>query len=127
MVSSLPEINFLVIKSAFLFLAAGFLFYIIIMVISVVIVEKFIIDKNDLTKTPENERIVLDYLRNNNIWLINPTDHEEEVKEMPLAIFRYYLNKANNSNNSNRNTENESISDIKTAVDYIRRENAPVF
>ena len=77
-----------------------------------------------LIRTPENERIVLEYLRHNNIRLIDYTNHEAAVKEMPLAMFEEFLERANNSNNTN-DTENESTSEARIVADYIRRKNAP--
>lgn len=78
-----------------------------------------------LIRTPENERIVLEYLRHNNNRLIDYTNHEAAVKEMPLAMFEEFLERASNSNNNTNGSE--SILDIKTVVDYVRRENAPQF
>lgn len=76
-----------------------------------------------LIRTPENERIVLEYLRHNNIRLIDYTNHEAAVKEMPLAMFEEFLGRANNSNNVNNN-ENKSIPELslRQIIDHIRRE-----
>lgn len=80
-------------------------------------------ERSALIRTPENERIVLEYLRHNNNRLIDYANHEAAVKEMPLAMFEEFLNRASNSNN--RNTENEGTSEARIVADYIRRENAP--
>ena len=94
------------------------------------IVDKIVLYKKEkegssLIRTPENERIVLNYLRNNNIRLVDYTNHEAAVKEMSFFMFEYFLDEANSSNNNTN--DSESISDIKTVVDYVRRENAPQF
>jgi hypothetical protein len=74
-----------------------------------------------LIRTPENERIVLNYLRNNNTGLINYINHEEVVKEMSLTTFEKFLERANSNN---RNTENESTPEFnfRQIMDQIRRE-----
>ena len=82
-------------------------------------------ERSALIRTPENERIVLEHLRNNNINLIGYISHEVAVKKMSLEMFEEFLERANNSNNTNSN--NETIQDIRTVVDYIKRENAPEF
>lgn len=81
-------------------------------------------ERSILIRTPENERIVLDYLRHNN-RLVGYANHEVAAKEMPFTMFEEFLERANNSNNTNSN--NETIQDIRTVVDYIKRENAPDF
>ena len=73
-----------------------------------------------LIRTPENERIVLDYLRHNNNRLIDYANHEAAVKEMPFAMFEEFLERASNSNN--RNTESTPELNLRQAIDYIRRE-----
>lgn len=82
-------------------------------------------ERSALIRTPENERIVLEHLRNNNINLIGYISHEVAVKKMSLEMFEEFLERANNSNNTNSN--NETIQDIRTVVDYVKRENAPEF
>lgn len=79
-------------------------------------------ERSALIRTPENERIVFNYLRNNNIML-DYTSYEMAAKKMSLEIFEEFLERASNSNN--RNTENESTSEARIVADYIRRENAP--
>lgn len=77
-------------------------------------------EKSSLIRTPENERIVLDYLRNNNISLVNYINHEVAAKKMPLKMFEEFLERANN----NRNTENEGTPEFnfRQTIDQIRRE-----
>lgn len=82
-------------------------------------------ERSALIRTPENERIVLEHLRNNNINLIGYISHEVAVKKMSLKMFEEFLERANNSNNTNSN--NETIQDIRTVVDYVKRENALEF
>lgn len=79
-------------------------------------------EKSLLIRTPENERIVLDYLRNNNIRLTGYINYEVAAKKMPLMMFEEFLERANNSNN--RNTENESTPEFnfRQIMDQIRRE-----
>lgn len=77
-------------------------------------------ERSALIRTPENERIVLEHLRNNNINLIGYISHEVAVKKMSLEMFEEFLERANNSNNTNSN--NETIQDIRTVVDYVKRE-----
>ena len=81
-------------------------------------------ERSALIRTPENERIVLNYLRNNNTGLVNYINYEAAVKEMSLTTFEEFLKRANNSNNTNRNTENESTSEFnfRQIIDQIRRE-----
>lgn len=78
-------------------------------------------ERSALIRTPENERIVLNYLRNNNIGFINYINHEEAVKEMSLKMFEEFLKRANSND---RNTENESTPEFnfRQIVDQIRRE-----
>lgn len=77
-------------------------------------------EKSSLIRTSENERIVLDYLRNNNIRLTDYINHEAAVKEMSLKMFEEFLERANN----NRNTENKSTPEFnfRQIMDQIRRE-----
>lgn len=79
-------------------------------------------ERSILIRTPENERIVLNYLRNNNIGLVDYINHKAAVKEMSLTTFEEFLKRASNSNN--RNTENESTSEFnfRQIIDQIRRE-----
>ena len=77
-----------------------------------------------LIRTPENERIVLNYLRNNNIVLVDYIDHEAAVKKMSFFMFEEFLDRANNSNNISNNNENESTSepDLRQIINQTRRE-----
>lgn len=77
-------------------------------------------EKSSLIRAPENERIILDYLRNNNIRLTGYINHEVAAKEMPLKMFEEFLERANN----NRNTENENTPEFnfRQIMDQIRRE-----
>lgn len=77
-------------------------------------------EKSSLIRTLENERIVLDYLRNNNIRLTCYINYEVAAKKMPLKMFEEFLERANN----NRNTENESTPEFnfRQIMDQIRRE-----
>nr|DAU89541.1 MAG TPA: hypothetical protein [Caudoviricetes sp.] len=74
-----------------------------------------------LIRTPENERIVLNYLRNNNISLVNYINHEAAVKKMSLKMFEEFLERANSND---RNTENESAPEFnfRQIMNQIRRE-----
>ena len=74
-------------------------------------------------RTPENMEIVEDYLRNNNILIVDYIDQHHATKKMPIEMFKEFLERANNSNNISNN--NETIQDIRIVVDYIKRENAP--
>lgn len=76
-------------------------------------------DKSALIRTPENERIVLDYLRNNNIML-DYASYIMAVEKMSLEMFEEFLERANN-NNANIN-ENTPESDLRQIIDQIRRE-----
>ena len=80
-------------------------------------------ERSALIRTPENERIVLEHLRNNNINLIGYISHEVAVKKMSLEMFEEFLERANNSNNVNNN-ENKSTPELnlRQAIYYIRTE-----
>lgn len=77
-------------------------------------------EKSSLIRTPENERIILDYLRNNNIRLTGYINYQVAAKKMPLKMFEKFLERANN----NRNTENEGTPEFNSRqiIDQIRRE-----
>lgn len=78
-------------------------------------------ERSALIRTPENERIVLDYLRNNVIGIIDYISHEEAVKKMSLKMFEEFLERANSND---RNTKNESTPEFnfRQIMDQIRRE-----
>lgn len=77
-------------------------------------------ERSALIRTPENERIVFNYLRNNNIRLTGYINHEHAAKKMSLMMFEEFLERANN----NRNTENKSTPEFnfRQIMDQIRRE-----
>lgn len=76
-------------------------------------------EKSSLIRTPENERIVLDYLRNNDIRLTSYINYEVAAKKMPLEMFEEFLERANNRNAENENTPEFNFRQI---MDQIRRE-----
>ena len=89
------------------------------------IADKIILYKDEkertaLIRTPENMEIVEDYLRNNNILIVDYIDPHHATKKMPLKMFEEFLERANN----NRNTENENTPEFnfRQIMDQIRRE-----
>ena len=78
-------------------------------------------ERSILIRTPENERIVLNYLRNNNILLIGYINHEEAVKKMSFFMFEEFLDQANNNNNTN-DSESTPEFNFRQIMDQIRRE-----
>ena len=81
-------------------------------------------ERSALIRTPENERIVLDYLRNNNIRFTGYINYEVAVKKMSFSMFEEFLDRANNSNSTNRNTESENTPEFnfRQIMNQIRRE-----
>lgn len=78
-------------------------------------------EKSLLIRTPENERIVLEYLRSNNIRLVGYANHKEAVKKMSLKMFECFLRTNNNrtNNNDSKNIPELKPNYINIPEDYI--------